>query len=186
MLNFEDLNKLLIDARAGSRAAECHGFLCGYLCITNNVEEEMFSKFLLADSIDDVTFDECCAQIAKLAADINTQISSSDFELQLLLPDDDRPLTERSIALMQWCQGFLSGLGVAGIVDTGSISAESRELIDDLYKICRLDADEINGSGEEEESALIELIEYVRMGAIMIHEEFHSLPLAASRPEVLH
>ena len=186
MLNFEDLNKLLVDARTGSCAAGCHGFLCGYLCINNNVEEDMFRKFLLADTADDVTYDQCCAQIAELAVDINAQISSSDFELRLLLPDDDRPLIERSIALTQWCQGFLSGLGVAGMVDTGSISAESRELIDDFYKICRLNADEIKGSGEEEESALIELIEYVRMGAIMIHDEFHSLPLAMSRPEILH
>jgi len=186
MLNFDDLNKLLIDAQAGSRAAECHGFLCGYRCISNHVEEELFIKYLLADTTDDVTFHECCSQITELASDINTQISSSDFELQLLLPEDDRPLQERSIALIEWCQGFLSGLGIGGMVDTDSISAESREFIDDLYKICRLNAEEIEDSGEEEESALIELIEYVRMGVIMIHDEFQSLPVAISRPEVLH
>lgn len=186
MLNFNDLNKLLIDARAGSRAAECHGFLCGYLCINKNVEEEMFREILLADAADEVIFDECCVQITELASEINTQISSSDFELQLLLPDDDRPLQERSFALTQWCQGFLSGLGIAGMVDTGSISVESRELIDDMYKICRMNAEETGGSGEEEESALVELIEYVRMGAIMMHDEFQNSLVAMKHFEVLH
>ncbi len=186
MLNFDDLNKLLIDAKAGSRAAECHGFLCGFRCINNHVEEELFRKYLLADTTDNVIFHECCTRIAELASDINTQISSTGFELHLLLPEDDRPLQERSIALIEWCQGFLGGLGVGGMVDPDSIPAECREFIDDLYKICRLNADEIEDTGEDEESALIELIEYVRMGVIMIHDEFQSLPVAISRPEVLH
>ena len=44
----------------------------------------------------------------------------------------------------------------------------------------------MNDAGEDEESALTELIEYVRMGAILIHEEFRqSDDVAVSQP-VLH
>lgn len=188
MMKFEELERLLTDARAGSRAAECHGFLCGYLCVSDNIEKELFDKYLLSapsGSDRDRTV-ECVDQIAGLADDVNEQISSGSFDLQLLLPDDQSPLVERSVALTEWCQGFLSGLGIGGIVDFDTISAESRELIDDLYKICNLDVESSADAGEEGEFALTELIEYVRMGAIFIHQEFHNSPSVMDKPEVLH
>ena len=48
-MNFDELNRLLNDARCGTRAAECHGFLCGYLCIYNELQEEVVKSCLLAD-----------------------------------------------------------------------------------------------------------------------------------------
>lgn len=188
MMKFEELDSLLADARAGSRAAECHGFLCGYLCVSDNIEKGLFDKYLLSDleGRDSDQIAECADRIAVLADDVSDQISSGNFELQLLLPGDRSPLAERSEALTQWCQGFLSGLGIGGIVDFDTISAESRELIDDMYKICNLDIESAGNVGEEGETALVELIEYVRMGAIFIHQEFHNSPSVMDKPEVLH
>ena len=184
-MNFRELNNLLIDARAGSRAAECHGFLCGYLCVNQHLQEDTFKEYLLAESMDQSMFAECYEKIAELANEVNTTILAGDYGLQLMLPDDNSPMSERGTALIQWCEGFLSGLGVAGISGTELLSIESREVIEDLYKICRLDVDDIDEGGDDEESAFIELIEYVRMGAILLHEELHKLPVT-DRPEVLH
>jgi uncharacterized protein YgfB (UPF0149 family) len=185
-MNYKELDNLLTDASAGSRAAECHGFLCGYLCVYDNMQEDTFRKYLLADMTDKEMFAECYKQITELAAEIYLKIASEDFTLELLLPDETCPLSERSEALVQWCEGFLSGLGVAGVTDFDLLSFECRELIQDLYKICRLDAEEINASGDEQEAAFSELTEYVRMGAMLLHVEMHKNAFSAARPDVLH
>jgi hypothetical protein len=185
-MNYKELDNLLIDAGTGSRAAECHGFLCGYLCVNDSVQEDMFRKYLLSDMSDQQMCAECCKQITELAVEVCLKIASEDFTLELLLPDESSPLSERSAALIEWCEGFLSGLGIAGVTDFDLLSFECRELIQDLYKICRLDADEINGCGEEEEAAFTELIEYVRMGAILLHVEMHKSAFGTNRLGVLH
>ena len=183
-MNFKEFNNLLIDAQAGSRAAECHGFLCGYFCVNKELHEDTFKKYLLADTMDQDLLNVCFEKITELAAEINRNISEGQFELQLMLPDDDCPMSERGEALIQWCEGFLSGLGIAGIDGLELLTVESRELIVDLYKICRLDVTDMDESGEEEESAFLELTEYVRMGAILLYEELNNI--TADKPGVLH
>ena len=185
-MNFDELNRILSDARCNTRAAECHGFLCGYLCISNDMTDEVFRSCLQADIFDEAISVPCLDSIKALATDVYTQISSTDFTLQLLLPGDDRPLQERGESFIQWCEGFLSGLGAAGVVRFYSLSEECRELLDDLYKICRLDPDDMSESGEAEETALTELIEYVRLGAILMHEEFRRTEETAVYQSVLH
>ena len=185
-MNYRELDNLLIDARSGSRAAECHGFLCGYLCVSDNMQEDTFRNYLLADMTDQQMFVECYKHITELAADVYLKISSEDFTLELLLPDENSPLSERSEALVRWCEGFLSGLGVAGVTDFDLLSFECRELIQDLYKICRLDADEINSCGDDEEAAFSELTEYIRMGAMLLHVEMHKTAFESGHPGVLH
>ena len=185
-MNFRELDNLLIDARAGSRAAECHGFLCGYFCVNRQPQEDTFKKYLLADTMDEDMFARCYKKIVELAEEVNNRISADDYSLQLMLPDDNSSIGERGAALIQWCEGFLSGLGIGGLTGLDLLSIESREVIEDLYKICRLDVDDMGDEGEEEESAFTELTEYVRMGAILLHEEFHKPPAAFGQPEVLH
>jgi len=185
-MNFDELNRILSDARCATRAAECHGFLCGYLCINNDMTAVVFKSCLLADVFDEAASAPCLDSIKALATDVYAQISSTDFTLQLLLPADDRPLPERGASFIEWCEGFLSGLGAAGMVRFYTLSEECRELLDDLYKICRLDPDDMSESGEEEETALTELIEYVRIGAILMHEEFHRSEETAEYQPVIH
>ena len=186
MYDFDVLDKMLEDANAGSRAAECHGFLCAQICVAGNITNEILSEYLLAGTVDDAKIDECQEQMTELVMEITRQMKSPDFELKLILPDDDYSLEERGIALVEWCQGFLSGLGVAGLGSIEIISDESKELIDDLYKISRLSTDELNDYAEEGESDLMELIEYVRVGMFLIYDEFHGLLSDSHDPELLH
>lgn len=185
-MNFRELNNLLIDARAGSRAAECHGFLCGYFCVNRELQEDTFNKFLLADTADQDLYTECFVKISELAAEVNAKIAVGDYGLQLMLPDDNSSMGEREAALIQWCEGFLSGLGIAGMTGLEALSTEGREVIEDMYKICLLEVEEGDDEGEDEEAAFVELTEYVRMGAILLYEEFHGMITTNDRPGVLH
>jgi uncharacterized protein YgfB (UPF0149 family) len=186
MFDFDVLNKMLEDANADSRAAECHGFLCAQICITGNITQEMLTEYLLGDAADDTLIRECQTQVSELVIDISEQLSSPEIELQLLLPDEEMSLEIRGIALTEWCQGFLSGLDNIGLGSTEILSDASKELVDDLYKISRLKTEDLDEYAEQGESDLMELIEYVRMGAILIYDEFHGLLPEKNRPKILH
>lgn len=185
-MNFSELNNLLIQSGAGSRAAECHGFLCGYLCVTETPDAAVFEQYLFADSMDKTDTRECIAMVVALAVEVQAGLNSENFTLQLLLPDDNTTLGERGEAFVQWCESFLSGLGVGGLSALDLLSVESREVIQDIYRICRLDLGAISESADEEERAFAELTEYVRMGAILLHEELHQAGNDDGKPEVLH
>ena len=56
-----------------------------------------------------------------------------EFGFVLWLPDDEESLEERTIALAQWCSGFLAGLASGGQLD--ALSEEAKEAIEDLQQI---------------------------------------------------
>jgi yecA family protein len=186
MFDFDVLEKMLEDVNAGRRAAECHGFICAQICIAGNITEHMLTENLLGDAAEDMLISECQTQISELVIDVSEQLASPEIELQLILPDDEMSLEIRGIALTEWCQGFLSGLEVAGLDSTEAMSDASKELIDDLYKISRLNTEDLDEYVEQNEHDLMELIEYVRMGAILIYDEFHDLLSNKDLPETLH
>jgi uncharacterized protein YgfB (UPF0149 family) len=89
------------------------------------------------------------------------------------LPDDDELLEDRTIALAQWCGGFLAGLASGGEFEV--LSEEGREAIDDLQQIARAELTAPEGEGpdnEEDEVAFTEIVEYVRVVTLMMREDF--------------
>ena len=67
-------------------------------------------------------------------------IAQSSVSLTLLLPNDDDPLAERTIAVGQWAQGFLSGFG--GNIGNTELSKDVREILEDLISIAQIQADD--------------------------------------------
>ena len=184
MQNFEQLDEMLTATGAGFRASECHGFLCALVCGNGQVQEEKIREYFLLDSDEIVNPDECFNYLKALAKDIEAKMYSSDLDLELLLADEDDALAERSRSLAEWCQGFMSGLGLSGVKDE-QIPSESQELIGDFYKIANLDAEDKEDSDQGNDFALMELIEYVRMGTIYIFEDLQGNP-ENCQSEVLH
>ena len=178
MQNYEQLDEMLIASGAGFRASECHGFLCAMVCGNGQVQEQKIREYFLLDNDEMVDLDECFNQLKTLAEDIEAKMYSSDLDLELLLADEDDALAERSRSLAEWCQGFMSGLGLSGVKDE-QIPSESQELIGDFYKIANLEADDENNKEDSDQGndfALMELIEYVRMGTIYIFEDLQGNP----------
>jgi uncharacterized protein YgfB (UPF0149 family) len=91
-----------------------------------------------------------------------------DFEFDLLLPDDDKPVSERGPAMVDWCQGFLGGFGVVP-TPAQPLSDESDEALQDLAKIAASDLNYEDSDADEE--ALIEVCEYIRVAAVLLYNE---------------
>lgn len=172
MFEFEDLDRALqrIDVEIG--AAEAHGIVSGVLCIPSDEAPDWIEEITGSTEPGDVVGEECVASLFGLYAETQRQLTSSDCEFAPLLPDDDEPLGLRSAALGSWCAGFMLGLTIGGITSLETLPEDSREVIDDLSQFASIQTSEVED--ETEEAAYAELVEYVRVGVMLINEELHS------------
>jgi len=174
-VTFPEITRVLRDLQSSVPAAESHGCLCGALCTTAHYSvERWLDELVTAD--DDVADAEAPAgddgrgPLNLLFTDTVRALRGDDMEFELLLPDDDSALEERAVALSQWCQGFLYGFGSGDPVDAQQLPPDVDEVLRDLTHIGRATVESRDGS-EEEEQAYAQIVEYVRVGVQLIHDE---------------
>lgn len=142
-------------------AAELHGGLCGWLAGGGAAGEGWLKRILADDSVpqpDDA--------LQALHAASVSQLEDRSFGFALLLPGPQATLYQRSEGLFDWCRGFLGGFGLAA-GRSPPLSAEGEEALADLAKLAAADPQE--GGDEEDEQALAEIEEFVRVAALLLH-----------------
>jgi uncharacterized protein YgfB (UPF0149 family) len=184
MLNYSELGDLLRLAGSAAHAADCHGYLCGQLCVSESPERDLCEEYLDLETDDDNLVEECREEIAILLTETRRFLVSPELDFQLLLPDDDAPLADRVIALGEWCYGFLNGFALGQHSATVLENEEGKELIENFTNICRIESGEIADEGDEQ--ALFELVEYVRIGTIYIYDLLQPPEPMTNRPEIYH
>ena len=157
-------------------ASECHGLLCGLLCARGSVPFEAWIDEVTEDpEPGEVLASDALKTMRSLYDDTLRQLNSEALDFGVLLPDEDVILSDRTHAIAAWCGGFVYGLGSGGLAATAKLPADTRELLDDFSELSHATP----GSGEDEEleSAYVELIEYVRVGVLLINEELQPMRL---------
>lgn len=144
-------------------ASELHGGLCGWLAGGGINEREWVSRVLADPALSAVPAGSTLDQLRLASA---AQLSDRSFEFELMLPDANASLAERSGALFEWCRGFLGGFGLAA-GDKPVLSDDSREALGDLAKLAAAQPQE--EGDEEDEEALMEIEEFVRVAALLLH-----------------
>nr|WP_057946375.1 UPF0149 family protein [Lysobacter enzymogenes] len=144
-------------------AAELHGALCGWLA-GGGADVREWPARVLADPA--AATPAAGGALDRLRATTVAQIGDAEFGFELLLPDAQASLSERSGALFDWCRGFLGGFGLAAGA-APNLSEESREALGDLAKFAATAPQE--EGDEEDEEALAELEEFVRVAALGLH-----------------
>lgn len=164
-------------AQLGVQASDLHGSLTGFLCAGGATTPQRWLSDLALDA------DQVGAEadvFEQLHADVSIALDDSGLGFEPLLPPDSAPLAERAQALVDWCRGFLGGIGLADVAGrVAALDDDGREILRDLGEIAasRLDFTD----SEEDEQSLAELVEYVRVGVLTLHAEFHRPPGAATR-----
>ncbi len=105
-----------------------------------------------------------------------------------LLPTDDAPIGDRTLALGEWCQGFLYGLGSGvAVPEASGLPGDAAEVLRDMTEITHVDVDPEDDL-ESNESAYAELVEFVRVGVQLLYDQLQPLrePREDTAPETLH
>lgn len=153
--------------------AESHGLLCGLICRQTSDSAADFLRQLGAMNLVIDPGEALHEALSNAWRTTLAQLDDEEFGFELWLPSDDEPLEDRAEALARWCSGFLAGLGSGGELDL--LSEEAREAIGDLQEIARAElASPAAGDAadEEEEKAYAEIVEYVRVVALVLREDF--------------
>ena len=155
-------------------ASEIHGTLCALLCVDSVNTGQNWFQSLVPEPESTESLNENIAQTLNLLCDETRQnLNDPSCDFQLLLPMDDEDTGTRTTALADWCQGFIMGLMMCGLKDFHKLPENSAEVSQDIMEISRIDSGYETEETEEDETALEELIEYVRVGVLLINEELN-------------
>lgn len=142
---------------------ELHGALCGWLA-GGGSDGTAWLAPVLADPA--LPTPAAGSPLDRLREATAAQLADRSFEFELLLPDSDAPLVERSGALFDWCRGFVGAFGLAA-GEASTLSEEGREALADVAKLAAAQPQE--DGDEEDEEALVEIEEFVRVAALLLH-----------------
>ena len=153
-----------------SELAECHGVACGLLCRLPAATVDAFIGLLDMLELVKTPDEELRMAFEELLNASKAQLSDEDMSFTLWLPNDDEMLEERTMALSQWCSGFLAGVGSSGDEILQALSDDANDALKDIQQISTADVSDTNES-EEDEMAFVEIVEYIRIVTLMIRED---------------
>lgn len=177
--DYNSLQAALSKTDAEMSASESHGALSGMLCGKGKVElGEWLDQVFEELDLNNMLVKEASQLLVGLFNSTQEQLNDAGADYQLLLPDDDQSLAERTDALAEWCQGFTYGLSIGGLKQDVELPEDTTELIRDMVEIARAGHDD-ESVDDGDEDAYMQLYEYVRMGVLLINEELQPLAPAS-------
>ena len=172
--------------------SEVHGLACGLLCAqpSATAKTRWFTELLDAASVSADAVASKAAYLKSLDEWFGHTLSSmndSDLDFNPALPEDEVPVAERLRALGDFCAGFTYGIGLSMTQRAHRpLPDDTREIIEDFQAIDAADQVDEEGDSlslEKQESVYIELLEYVRVGVLLVLEELR--PISRVQQETL-
>ena len=204
-MDFSEIDTVLERLGVIYAASESHGVLCGLLCVKGFISYDDWKQLLHDEQKSQAIWpDEGLEQDDNSATDDHKvtiteddwgllqdlyeetlrQLSDDNYGFYLLLPNDEQPLRLRTQALVEWCEGFLFGLGAGEIKDFAQLPDDVNEISHDLAEISR--AYHEDETTEADEVAFAELVEYVRVGVLVVYEALQLTRELRAGNKVLH
>lgn len=144
--------------------AELHGGLCGWLAGGGEDVPAWPARVLADDSLPTPAPDDALDRLRQVSV---AQLNDRDFAFDLLLADPAAALAARADALFEWCRAFLGGFGLAARTRP-TLSEEGDEALQDLARLAQASSADFD-SADEDEAALAEIEEFVRVAALLLH-----------------
>lgn len=168
--SFETIQQALAPNEPPVDASYLHGLWCGLIVGEQYCKPQDWID-LAWDATDVWVQLDAKAQAAllQLAQQSIIALSTFDFGFQLLLPDDEAPLQLRADAVNEWCFGFAFGLQNQRY-QHALLTGDGAQALADITKISEMDFGIIEC--EEEEQSYMEVVEFVRMAVLTIHQNF--------------
>ncbi|MCO4784925.1 MAG: UPF0149 family protein [Marinomonas atlantica] len=174
-LDFDLIADVFVTESISASPAELHGQLCGYLASGVALPLEDWLA-MVAEFCDIEGWKEDASRdaIVELYQSTIELYRNGEYALVPCMSDDDAPLSERGTTLAQWAHGFLAGYGLSG--HKPNLSDDAKQVLQDFANISAMQAEmEDLEENNDNETDLIELVEYVRLSAMMLYSEHGSV-----------
>ena len=176
-ISHREFSATLSNLGAGVSASDLHGSLTGFLCAGGKASDNTWGEALALDFSGAGIRDN--PDFAQFFRQCRAQLDDAELGFMPMLPADDVDLATRAEALVDWCRGFLGGIGLAGAGKRGAeLSDDAREIVQDFATIASSNLD-VSGK-EDDETALVEVTEFVRVGVLLLYSEL--APASSPRP----
>ena len=153
----------------GFSPAEIHGVATGLVCCGEDESTlANWAPILTRELEDDASRTLVEDILSGLVALTQRALRSTDFTFQMLLPPDSSEITTRTAALADWCAGFCTGTAFNSRLNEADLEPDALEALTDIARIAEVEPG--TDSAEEQEKALLELEEYLRVGTQLIFE----------------
>jgi len=183
-IDHNEVDAVLRNAGAEWSAAQAHGLLCSRLAVLGAEGGPDWIRLVLPEaSADSVSHGDALVLLDDLYNNTYRQLSERQSEFDLLMPGEGETDSVIATALAEWCEGFLHGLvsDVKGEALKKTLAAEPlSDIIKDMLEMTRASADD----NDDNEEALTELVEYLRVAAQLVYEELAELRRPQENPPV--
>lgn len=185
-IDHSEVDAVLRNAGSEWGSAQAHGLLCSRLAVLGaEGGPDWFGLVLPEASADSVSHGDDLALLDELYNNTYRQLSERQSEFDLLLPGEGETDSVIATALAEWCEGFLHGLvsDAKGEALKKTLAAEPlSDIIKDMLEMTRASVDD---EVEDNEEALTELVEYLRVATQLVYEELAELRRPQENPSPL-
>ena len=172
--NYIQIQNALSSIESPYTPEDCHGMLCAMLVVNNSLQckrwlDELYTQAGFVKTADSEESQALCSLYDHTRKELNDAL----LNFSLLMPEGEYTLNERLEALKKWCDGFLFGIALAGVKDFSELPEDSSVILQDIVSISQ--ATEDQDEDDLSEIAYMDILEYVRMGVLLINEELQPM-----------
>jgi yecA family protein len=165
-INYDLARDALQKLNTDDTISSAHGLLCGFYCVKQDISiDDWLNEVLVNIDLNNIVEKESHQVLAEIFNNTSEQLADPTLNFWPVIADDVSSLREQSNTLIEWCQGFLVGLGLSSVETSDE---EVLEMIKDISEISQLDAELLDS--EENTQDFYEIVEFIRMGVLFIQE----------------
>ncbi|MCP3852615.1 MAG: YecA family protein [Gammaproteobacteria bacterium] len=192
-INLDQIKTDLVKLDSELSPSELHGNLCGALCAKGDMnihdwltltffsENDKEGEFSKAVNSRELLLSAIAESFKPFFISTAAALADNSLNFYPLLPDDESE-SIRLAAIAQWAQGFLMGLSLAGVKDFSAYAGEVNEFVEAMASITAVGDYELAGDDSDEE-AIIEFIEFIRIGVLLLNEEMNPVRVPIDIPD---
>jgi len=180
-IDYDVVKDVLHDLNSDDTISSAHGILCGFTCIKPDVTIDNWLGEVVNIDLNNLSEKEAFGRLTEIFNNTIKQLADPALNFSLLIANDSHSLREQAHTLVEWCQGFLVGLGLS---EVQASDEDVLEMIKDISDISQLEAELLEN--EENAKDLSEIVEFVRMAVLLIQETLQPSKHDYISTDVLH
>lgn len=164
---YQVISEIFQQHDSGCSAAEAHGIATALLCVDARADVNNWLEELFTDEAELLEQDKAALVALFERTRVLLNPDETEFAFDLFFPDNN-DLQEHVMALSDWCQGFLWGIGYSH--SAADWSGETNGILKDMVEFTKLEYD-IDESNDEDEEAFMQIHQYLRAAVLIIRDE---------------